>query len=93
MATLIKVELALGSNWLTCTDHRPIVLAVQSTLFDPSQVRKTRPRAMTSFRRRDLDRRNKLAVSEYQEALVRDLGQLPDVAGLSVNAGGGLAAP
>ena len=25
----IKVKLALGSYWLTCTDHRPIVLTVQ----------------------------------------------------------------
>ena len=39
---------------------------------------------MTSFRRRDLDRRDKLAVAAYQEELVRNLGQLPDVAALSM---------
>ena len=39
---------------------------------------------MTSFRRRDLDRRDKLAVTSFQDELVRDLGQLPDVAVLSL---------
>ena len=34
----VKVELALRSYWLTCTDHRPIFLTVQSDLFDPDQV-------------------------------------------------------
>ena len=57
---------------------------MQTVLFDPSQVRTTRPRTVASFRRHDLDRRDKLAVSAYQEVLVRDLGQLPDVAVLSM---------
>ena len=39
---------------------------------------------MTSFRRRDLDRRNKLVVTAYQETLLRDLDQVPDVAGISM---------
>ena len=82
--TLVKVELALGSYWLTCTDHRPIALTAQSDRFNPGQVRTTRPRTTTSFRRRGLDRRDKLAVTEYQEVLVRDLSQMPDVAGLSM---------
>ena len=79
-----KVELALGSYWLTCTDHRPIVLTMQIVLFDPSQVRTTRARTVTSFRRRDSDCRDKPAVSAYQEELVWDLGQLSDVAVLSM---------
>ena len=49
LVTPVKVELELGSYWLTCTDHRPIVLTLQSTLFDPSQVRTSRPRAVTSL--------------------------------------------
>ena len=36
LVTPAKVELALGSYWLTCTDHTPIVLTMQSVLFDPS---------------------------------------------------------
>ena len=39
---------------------------------------------MTSFRKRDLDRRDKLTVTEYQERLLRDLGQVPDVAGITM---------
>ena len=68
LVTPVKVE--LGSYWLTCTD--------------PGQVRTTRPLTTTSFRRRDLHRRDKEAVTENQEALIRDLGQLPDLAGLSM---------
>ena len=82
--TPVKVKLVLGSYWLTCTDHRPIVYAVQSDLFDPGQVRTTRPRATTSFQRRDLDRWDELAGTGYQDVLVRDLGHLPEVAGLSM---------
>ena len=84
LVTPMRVELAIGSYWLTCTDHRPVVLTLQSTLFEPSQVRTSRPRAVTSFRRRDLDRRDKLAVSTFQDNLVRDIGQPPDVATLSM---------
>ena len=56
----------------------------QSVLFDPSQVWTTWPRAVTSFRRRDLDCRDKLAVAGYQDELAKKLGQLADVAGLSM---------
>ena len=57
---------------------------MQSVLFDPSQVRGTRPRAVTSFRRRDLNRRDKLVVADYQDELEMGLGRLPNVAGLSM---------
>ena len=39
---------------------------------------------MMSFRRRDLDRRDKLVAIEYQEGLLRDLGKLPAMAGISM---------
>ena len=39
---------------------------------------------MKRSQRRDLDRRDKLAVAAYQEDLVKNLGQLPDVAALSM---------
>ena len=36
--TLIKMKLSLGLYWITCTDHRPVVLAIEGEVFDPLQV-------------------------------------------------------
>ena len=87
--TPMAVELSLGPYWLTCTDHRPIVITAEGVVFDPLQVKSGRPRQVTSFRRRDLQRTDKEAVAEYKASLLAEFTHWPPAAGLTPDAADG----